>query len=44
MFMSLLATHKDIWRKVLEHVRDYPEKPFLLHCTGTHSFPDSLLP
>ena len=40
-YIDMLDTHKPYWRTVLENVRDEPEKPLLVHCTGMF-VPDSM--
>lgn len=33
-YMVIAAGYRETFRNVLEHVRDTPEVPFLIHCTG----------
>ena len=34
MYMDVLRVYKGNFQRVLEHVRDQPDEPFLFHCTG----------
>jgi len=31
-------SHKDVYRAILLHIRDHPDRPFLYHCLGKYSF------
>lgn len=33
-YLELLMTHKDVYRAILLHIRDHPDRPFLYHCLG----------
>lgn len=33
-YMAIAAGYRKTFRDVLEHVRDKPDQPFLIHCTG----------
>jgi hypothetical protein len=34
-YLVLLISHKDVYRAILLHIRDHPDRPFLYHCLGT---------
>jgi hypothetical protein len=34
MYLEVLDIYRHNFKDVLEHVRDYPDEPFLFHCTG----------
>lgn len=34
MYLEVISVYVDSWKAILEHVRDRPEDPFLVHCTG----------
>ncbi|KAI2602073.1 protein-tyrosine phosphatase-like protein [Hypoxylon sp. NC1633] len=34
MYLEVIDVYRDSWRAVLEHVRDRPSDPFLVHCTA----------
>jgi hypothetical protein len=36
-YLELLMSHKDVYRAILLHIRDHPNRPFLYHCLGTTS-------
>jgi len=37
-YLELLMSHKDVYRAILLHIRDHPDRPFLYHCLGKYSF------
>ncbi|KAI0443711.1 protein-tyrosine phosphatase-like protein [Xylaria telfairii] len=34
MYLEVIDIYVDSWKAILEHVRDRPEDPFLVHCTA----------
>ncbi|KAI0179309.1 protein-tyrosine phosphatase-like protein [Hypoxylon sp. FL1284] len=34
MYLEVVDVFRDSWRAILEHVRDRPQDPFLVHCTA----------
>ncbi|OTB07090.1 hypothetical protein M426DRAFT_318448 [Hypoxylon sp. CI-4A] len=34
MYLEVVDVYRDSWRAILEHVRDRPQDPFLVHCTA----------
>lgn len=34
MYLEVIDVYRDSWKAILEHVRDRPDDPFLVHCTG----------
>ncbi|KAL7623221.1 hypothetical protein AAE478_006902 [Parahypoxylon ruwenzoriense] len=34
MYLEVIDVYRDSWRAILEHVRDRPQDPFLVHCTA----------
>lgn len=34
MYLEIVEVYAESWRAILEHVRDRPKDPFLVHCTG----------
>ncbi|RYC62098.1 Protein-serine/threonine phosphatase/Protein-tyrosine-phosphatase/4-nitrophenylphosphatase [Xylaria longipes] len=34
MYLEVIDVYADSWKAILEHVRDRPQDPFLVHCTG----------
>ncbi|KAI0456967.1 protein-tyrosine phosphatase-like protein [Xylaria acuta] len=34
MYLEVIEMYADSWKAILEHVRDRPEDPFLVHCTA----------
>ena len=34
MYLHMLETYKAGYQTILKHIRDFPDRPFLLHCTG----------
>lgn len=36
MYEDILKTHVPNYRAVFEHIRDFPDRPILFHCTGTY--------
>jgi hypothetical protein len=34
MYLEVIDVYSDSWKAILEHVRDRPQDPFLVHCTG----------
>jgi hypothetical protein len=34
MYLEVIDIYQSAWKAVLEHVRDRPQDPFLIHCTG----------
>ena len=36
MFMCIMEIATPVFRKVFQHIRDCPQKPFLFHCTGMY--------
>lgn len=37
MYLEVIDVYRPAWKAVLEHVRDRPQDPFLVHCTGMNS-------
>jgi len=37
-YLELLMSHKDVYRAILLHIRDHPDRPFLYHCLGKYYF------
>jgi hypothetical protein len=37
-YLVLLISHRDVYRSILLHIRDHPDRPFLYHCLGRYSF------
>lgn len=35
VYRNILVTHVPVYREILEHIRDHPDRPILFHCTGT---------
>jgi hypothetical protein len=42
-YLDVLQAYRPTVQKLLEHVRDRPEQPFLFHCTGMSTEPASYL-
>ncbi|KAI0551988.1 protein-tyrosine phosphatase-like protein [Xylaria curta] len=34
MYLEVIEVYADSWKAILEHVRDRPQDPFLVHCTA----------
>jgi hypothetical protein len=34
MYLEVIDVYRESWKAILEHVRDRPRDPFLVHCTG----------
>ncbi|KAI0187148.1 protein-tyrosine phosphatase-like protein [Astrocystis sublimbata] len=34
MYLDVVEAYADSWKAILEHVRDHPQDPFLVHCTA----------
>ncbi|KAI1389985.1 protein-tyrosine phosphatase-like protein [Hypoxylon trugodes] len=34
MYLEVVDVYRESWRAILEHVRDRPQDPFLVHCTA----------
>ncbi|KXJ90914.1 protein-tyrosine phosphatase-like protein [Microdochium bolleyi] len=34
MYLEVIRVYVDSWKAILEHVRDRPDEPFLVHCTA----------
>ncbi|KAI6090511.1 protein-tyrosine phosphatase-like protein [Hypoxylon rubiginosum] len=34
MYLEVIDVYRDSWKAILEHVRDRPDDPFLVHCTA----------
>lgn len=34
MYRDILVTHRPVYREILGHIRDHPDKPVLFHCAG----------
>lgn len=34
MYLEVIDIYRPTWKLILEHVRDRPQEPFLMHCTG----------
>ncbi|KAK5628632.1 hypothetical protein RRF57_004347 [Xylaria bambusicola] len=34
MYLEVIDVYAESWKAILEHVRDRPQDPFLVHCTG----------
>ncbi|CAJ2502314.1 Uu.00g097080.m01.CDS01 [Anthostomella pinea] len=34
MYLEVVDVYRDSWKAILEHVRDRPREPFLVHCTA----------
>lgn len=37
MYLEVIDVYRESWKAILEHVRDRPNDPFLVHCTGASS-------
>lgn len=36
MYLEVLDVYQESWKAILTHVRDRPQDPFLVHCTGAY--------
>lgn len=36
MYLEVIDVYQESWKAILEHVRDRPSDPFLVHCTGSY--------
>lgn len=43
MYLEVIDIYQPTWKAILEHVRDRPQDPFLIHCTGMVSWFSSYL-
>ncbi|KAI0594651.1 protein-tyrosine phosphatase-like protein [Biscogniauxia sp. FL1348] len=34
MYLEAIEVHRHSWKAILEHIRDRPQEPFLVHCTA----------
>ncbi|KAI1487961.1 protein-tyrosine phosphatase-like protein [Biscogniauxia mediterranea] len=34
MYLEVIDVYQDSWKAILEHIRDRPQEPFLVHCTA----------
>jgi protein tyrosine/serine phosphatase len=42
MYLEVIDIYQPAWKAILEHVRDRPSDPFLIHCTGMHGLRGAL--
>lgn len=36
MYLEVIDVYQESWKAILEHIRDRPQDPFLVHCTGAY--------